>query len=437
MRIDQLHVENFKKFAVQDLDFHPQFTLMIGENGAGKTTVLDALAVAAGIWLVEPPDSTLINSGRSILSNDIRLEPQSKGDRLQFVEKRPVVVKAKGHMAEQVDISWARQIGAGGTRTTNSEAKSALALIRRVYERDTAGEHVLCPVLAYYGAGRAWLPSNERVQKSKGNGPARRWAAFYDCFNERIRFSDLNGWFSRETTERGNHGGRWRPGAEAVRRAILRCVPDATDVGYSADRDQIVLSIGGEAQPLDNLSAGQRMMLAMIADLAIRAVTQNAFLLPQDELGSQDDPLPRVFAQTPGLVLIDEIDVHLHPIWQRRIVGDLKKLFPAIQFVGTSHSPQVIGELQSEEIRLMRDGRISQPALSFGMDSNWVVEVIMGGSKCNAHVKARLESIFKLIGDKKLPAAQHEAMLLRGEIGNSDELQRAVSMIERIKVLGK
>ena len=68
MRIDRLELRNFKKFAALDLDLHPQFTLLIGENGAGKTSVLDALAVALGVWLVEPPDSTLINSRRRDLS---------------------------------------------------------------------------------------------------------------------------------------------------------------------------------------------------------------------------------------------------------------------------------------------------------------------------------------------------------------------------------
>jgi predicted ATP-binding protein involved in virulence len=264
-----------------------------------------------------------------------------------------------------------------------------------------------------------------------------RWAAFYDCFNERIRFTELHKWFSRETTERGNRGGKWRPGFEVVRRAVLRCVPDADDVWFDTDRDQIVLSICGNAQPFDNLSAGQRMMLALIADLAIKAVTQNAYLLPPDELGAEDDPVPRVLKLTPGLVLIDEVDVHLHPIWQRRIATDLKGTFPAIQFVCTSHSPQLIGELQPDEIRMMHNNVFSQPALSFGMDSNWVVEVLMGGSKCNAQVKARLAKIFQLINDRNLAEAECETHLLRGEIGNSDELQRAVSMVERIKVLGK
>lgn len=437
MRIDHLHLENFKKFAVQDIDLHPNFTLLVGENGAGKTSLLDALAVASAIWLVEPPDSELQGSGRNILPNETRLEPQTKGDRTQFIERRPVVVKVKGSIGSTPDITWTRQIRADGTRTTNAEAKEAQKAVETVYSDSNAGKDVLCPVLAYYGAGRAWLPSNERVPKGKANGPAKRWAAFYDCFNERIRFAELQKWFSRETTERGNRQGRWRPGFEIVRRAILRCIPDADNVWFDTDLDGIVLSIAGNAQPFDNLSAGQRMMLAMVADLAIKCVTQNAYLIPPDDLGPEDEPLPRVLKQTPGVVLIDEVDVHLHPIWQRRIATDLKETFPSIQFICTSHSPQLIGELQPEEIRLMHGGKITQPSLSYGMDSNWVVETIMGGSKCNADVKERLAKVFALIKDKKLPEAEDEALKLRGDVGNSDDIQRAVSMIERIKLLGK
>jgi len=436
MRIDHLHLENFKKFAVQDIDLHPDFTLLVGENGAGKTSLLDALAVASAIWLSDPPDSDLVSSGRNILKSEIRLSALQKGDRLQFVENKPVIVRAKGNIADRLGITWERKIKSDGLKTTNVDAKPALSAIRSVYWLDREKDK-LCPVLAYYGAGRAWLPSNQRVPKAKTNGPAKRWAAFYDCFNERIRFAELNQWFSRETTERGNRQGRWRPGFEIVRRAILRCIPDADNVWFDTDLDGIVLSIAGNAQPFDNLSAGQRMMLAMVADLAIKCVTQNAYLIPPDDLGPEDEPLPRVLKQTPGVVLIDEVDVHLHPIWQRRIATDLKETFPSIQFICTSHSPQLIGELQPEEIRLMHDGKITQPSLSYGMDSNWVVETIMGGSKCNADVKERLAKVFALIKDKKLAEAENEALMLRGDVGNSDDIQRAVSMIERIKLLGK
>lgn len=360
MRIDRLTVQNFKGFAEREFEFprrldvsldcQGSFHLLIGDNGSGKTSALDALAVALGIWLVKPPDTILQNSRRNILPHEIRLEAQMEGDRLQFRPCKPVVVRAAGTLAGR-NVVWTRQIRGEGTRTTNAEADEALEIIRDVFRRDQAGEQVLCPVLAYYGAGRAWLASRDRVPKESAlNGPARRWAAFYDCLNERVRLPDLRDWFRRELIAAGNRGGRMRPGFEAVRRAILNCVPEADAVWFDGDRGEIVLSIAGEAQPLVNLSAGQRMMLALAADVAIKAVTQNAHLLPPDEFGPKDAPWPRLLTRTPGVVLIDELDVHLHPKWQRRLVEDLRRTFPNMQFIAASHSPFVVQSLRPGEL---------------------------------------------------------------------------------------
>jgi len=377
MRIDRLTVKNFKKFEEQTFILHPQFTLLVGENGSGKTSVLDALAVSASVWLVEPPDSTLQSSYRNILPKEIRLEPSQVGDRTQFREKLPVSVEASGQIGDQENVTWVRQIKSGGKRATNVGAKEAIKIIQEIYKRDASGKPVICPVLAYYGAGRAWLPSNQRLPKeAKSNGVARRWAAFYDCFNERIRFDELRKWFHRETTAAGNRGGRMRPGFEVVKRAVLNCVLNADGLWYDPDREQIVLSIDHQAQPFDNLSAGQRMMLALIADIAIKAVTQNAFLLPPDELGPEDEPLPRVLQQTPGVVLIDELDVHLHPKWQRHVIEDLRRTFPQIQFVGATHSPFLIQSLRSGEELIVLDGQ--PPAQVADKPIEEIVEGIMG-----------------------------------------------------------
>ena len=135
--------------------------------------------------------------------------------------------------------------------------------------------------------------------------------------------------------------------------------------------------------------------------------------------------------------MIDELDVHLHPIWQRRVATDLKRIFKNIQFVCTSHSPQVIGEVKPEEVRLLQPQRADSPAQSYGMDSNWIIEVLMGGAERNQSVKERLENIFSLIDRKELAAAEEEIVKLRSETGNSDRLQRAASLIERIKTLGR
>src|SRR5260221_5335841 len=125
MRIDHLDVENFKKFTKQSFDLNPHFTLLVGDNGSGKTSILDALSIAAGVWLVEPPDSTLY--GRNILPAEIRLEAERRGDRIQFHERRPVIVEAKGRIGGHEQGSWTRPIRREGKRTSNNGAKPTLA----------------------------------------------------------------------------------------------------------------------------------------------------------------------------------------------------------------------------------------------------------------------------------------------------------------------
>src|SRR5262249_25655111 len=151
---------------------------------------------------------------------------------------------------------------------TNAGAKDALAVIAAAYKVAKTNQTLLLPVISYYGAGRAWLPHHERPKsRIVPDGPARRWAAFYDCLNERIRVADLGAWFQREAIAAVNRGGQFRPGFEVVRRAVLRCVPGADRMWFDGDHGEIVLSIEGRAQPFSNLSAGQRMMLALVADI--------------------------------------------------------------------------------------------------------------------------------------------------------------------------
>ena len=268
------------------------------------------------------------------------------GDRVQFVQCKPVEIAAEGEICGQ-PASWRRQIRVDGSRTTNADAQEAIRIISDHYARIREGDNAVSPVLAYYGAGRSWHPARERRGPRRAVGPARRWDAFYLCLEERIRTVDVMRWFQREAVASVSRGG-WRPGYTAVRRSILGCVPGARDLWYDADRDEVVLSIEGKNQPFSNLSAGQQMMLSMVADIAIKAVTQNAHLVSAQGEGS-----PAVLEETPGLVLIDELDVHLHPRWQRRVVDDLKETFPRIQFVCTSHSPFIIQSLESGQLRLL------------------------------------------------------------------------------------
>lgn len=434
MRIDQLTVQNFKKFAEQTFTLHPQFTLLVGDNGSGKTTVLDALAVSASVWLVEYPDSNLQSSYRNILRTEIRLEPSHEGDRTQFRERFPVLVEATGQIGDQTNVTWVRQIKQRGGKTTNAGAKEALEIISKIYQRDQSGESIVCPVLAYYGAGRAWLPSNKSKKDKANGGPARRWAAFYKCFSEEIRFAELTDWFRREAIAAGNRKGQVRPGFEVVRRAIMRCVPDADGVWFDPDREEIVLSIGGHAQPFDNLSAGQRMMLALVADIAIKAVTQNVFLVPPDELGPKDEPLPRLLQQTPGVVLIDELDVHLHPSWQRRVATDLKETFPNIQFIATTHSPQVVGEVPKEQILKIDGGFVYSPEHSFGVDSSRILEETMDTKARTESVDNLLAKLARQIDEEDFNGARATIQEAEANLGPNDpEITRARTLMSFVE----
>ena len=436
MRIDRLEIKNFKKFLHYTLDLHPQFTLLMGDNGTGKTTILDALAIAAGIWLVNSPDTTLNNSRRNILPSEIHLEAIESDTITQFIERKPVQIKAIGTINSQ-QVQWLRQIKTNGSRTSNTEAKQALEIISTLFQQVEAGEKIWLPIIAYYGAGRAWLPSNQRDPKATTHtSPARRWDAFYDCFKERIRIADLHTWFQKEAIASINRQGQMRPGYKVVKLAILRCIPNADDLWFDPERSEIVVSIQGNPQPFSNLSAGQKMMVGLIADIAIKIVTQNASFLTE-ESNRYTQELPLILQETSGLVLIDEIDIHLHPKWQRQVVNDLTRNFPSIQFVCTSHSPVIIGEVEASCIRVLeRDeetGKVIStiPSESYGLDANRILEEQMGSSERNQEVADELHALFILIDDENFDGARQAMIPLGEKIGHqAPEITQARSLIK-------
>ena len=438
MKINRLEIKNFKKFSDYTLDLHPQFTLLIGDNGTGKTSILDALAIAAGVWLVNSPDTTLNYSRRNILRTEIRLEAISIDSITQFIERTPTQIKAIGTINDQ-PVQWLRQIKENSSRTSNTEAKEALDIISKLFKQVTAGDKIWLPIIAYYGAGRSGTTSSQRAITYIS--PSRRWDAFYDCFEERISTSRLNTWFQKEAIASVKRQGQMRSGYKVVKLAILRCIPNADDLWFDGDRGEIVIAIDGQPQPFSNLSAGQKMMVALIADLAIKIVTQNAAFLPE-EIDIENQELPQVLQQTTGLVMIDEIDVHLHPKWQRQVVDDLKTTFPSIQFVCTTHSPQVIGQLQSEEIRILQgesqsDHFAKTPQKGLGMDSSWILENIMGTLARDPETTQRLDHIFNLIDRNDYVLAREQINYLSKDRGGIfPDLQEASSLIDRLELLG-
>jgi len=404
---------------------HPKFTLLVGDNGSGKTSVLDALAVALGIWRKAAPGG----GWRNILQEEIRVSSVSAGDRMYFEPHLPTRILAVGNIGSEEKQTWTRMIREGSARTTSFDlesCKTEQAIAHLVHEAEI--QRAPLPVLAYYGAGRAWMPSNKRPPAPRSQRKPQQFDAYRNCLDTPIRDRELNEWFLLETAAAYGYGAA-RPGFRVVKQAVMGCIPGADDLQYDGDLKEIVLSIRGFKQPFYNLSAGQRMMLAMVADIAIKAVTLNSYLFGYGQLG-RDDP-KQVLQQSPGVVLIDELDVHLHPTWQRRVATNLKQTFPRIQFVCTSHSPQVVGEVKPEEIRLLDEhGSATTPSRSFGIDSSRILEEVMDAKPRNDSVEVLLREVFNLIDKEDFDAARKLMPKVELKLGPDDpEVTRARTLM--------
>jgi predicted ATP-binding protein involved in virulence len=136
-------------------------------------------------------------------------------------------------------------------------------------------------------------------------------------------------------------------------------------------------------------------------------------------------------------VLVDELDVHLHPRWQRHVADDLKRTFPALQFVCTSHSPQVIGELPREQIRLLGADNIESPAVALGADSNWILDHVMhGATSVNQQARQLKDEAEEALAGGELSRARQAVRNLRrlldGDTGELVWLESSLYVLETV-----
>ena len=334
MRIDTLEIKQFRCFEHYTIPLASRFNLLIGDNASGKSSILDALSVGAGsLFLGFPGVDT-----RHIKKDEIRRVTYVSGQTTTAEPQNDTSVKCIG-VVDGTSIGWRRTLAGAERRTTRQYAKRVQAVAGQMADRVKANDPVTLPVLSYYGTGRLWKEKRARSASdtlSKGS----RLRGYQDCFDPAADPKTMFRWF--KTNELAAIQKGTRHVLEAVRGAVVACVEDAKRVWWDVDEDEIIVHLkrgNGEEEhiPFHLLSDGYRNMLAMVMDIAYRAATLN----PQFEQSA--------VTETPGIVLIDEIDLHLHPTWQRRVIPDLLKAFPKFQFVATTHSPFMIQSLHGLE----------------------------------------------------------------------------------------
>ena len=215
--------------------------------------------------------------------------------------------------------------------------------------------------------------------------------------------------------------------------AMVACVPDAKKIEYNVREYSLIVEFAnGDVQPFQNLSDGQRIMLALVADIAYRAAWLNPYL------GD------RVLLETDGIVLIDELDLHLHPKWQRTVVDDLRRTFPKMQFVATSHSPFIIQSLEPNELMdLERDTPIEYANRGIEEIARYVQGVELPyTSDRYAKQKAAAKSYFDLLrqgkdaSDPVVRAAKEELDALTAHFADNPASDALIEL-QRIAAEGK
>lgn len=424
--VDRLEVENFRRYERLDLDLSRQVTLLIGENGSGKTAVLDALSVMLGLLVKE-----LGGKPHGFSADDARIVPRNLTSKTSTATLEPTF-PVSGRVDTVVSgarFSWEKTLGSATGRTTwgGREVRESVAELARLAVAPEEGERAttVLPVLTYYGVER--LLAVRRDQRPIG---ASRLAAYDAALDPRSDLKRLSK-FVRSLHEQvlaADIYGDEDPAAARRQFAAIEsaCARVLAPVGWSRLRwnpmiDALTLSHDQHGTlPLEHLATGTKIAAGLTIDLASRMARANP------DLGADD-----LLESTPGIVLIDEVDLHLHPIWQQRIVPSLRETFPRVQFVLTTHSPQVISTVEPENIRILTDHGIRTPKHSVGLRSNVVLHELQGVDPApDVPIRDRLDEYLELVdsGEGRSPQAHELRAVLDREIGGAEmneELVRA------------
>lgn len=380
MRLKSVTLNNYRCFESLTLDLHPRLTVIVGENGAGKTAVLDGIASGLTPVLNHLSSANQRLSGRGIKDADFRLQSLSgPRGRTQWATADHAQVMFTTWGGLRWDY-WRPSGSAKARRPAETWGETALkehlGVITASYATTAPA---LTPVFAYYGASRGHIEVPERLRPAKNNYDYPP-AALLDCFNPRSDFREMLAWFDQEESSelRANKGmtnGDYKPfsSLEAVRATVVSLLGGAFRSPQFNARHKFVLERASDGAELlvSQLSQGYQSMLALAIDFARRLAIANRFVeygnihaqqqlllhalsvLEEQDPGIEEPFQHALAMSAPALMLVDEIDLHLHPTWQQRVLQDLMRTFPLTQFIVTTHSPQVLTTVPRGNIRIL------------------------------------------------------------------------------------
>jgi predicted ATP-binding protein involved in virulence len=469
MHLKEVILSNFRCFKELCLPLHPRLTVLVAENGGGKTSILDGIAIglAPVLRYLSTADQRL--SGPGIEDTDFRIESwKGSGGK----ERQGASDFSQALLETTSGLRWAHWRGSSkGKQPRSKIGQSDLSSYTSDVIDSLKSPHPkLMPVFAYYGARRGWINIPERIRESKIDY-TQPSSALHGALTSLSDFREMLKWFDREEAAelRANKHGS---GEDWMESPLLNEVREALNVilggAYKYPRFDknhkfvVEQTDGGEILQVSQLSQGYQSMLALGMDFARRLALANLHLIADEENfiwaglreywerwkpgEGEDFPGygPRL---APAIMLVDEIDLHLHPSWQQRVLGDLMRAFPGTQFIVTTHSPQVLSTVRKENIRIIEelaDGtwKTREPDRNpYAHTNSLSLEAVMGGDAYPPLLLTELLREYqRLVGDEKhdSPRALELRATLENEWSKTDsELQLMDVAIRKNETLRK
>jgi predicted ATP-binding protein involved in virulence len=449
MKLEKLTLTNFRSFEQLDLDFDDDVTTIAGVNGVGKSGVLKALTSALSLSLPRFTASkessiglsdTDIQMGKTGLSISATLGLASGKIIVDLTRATPLTEnKAKGLIKRRDDLRFAiRETGKGSKdeleltdriRLIDNQLNQAtdMAAVRIIPADPSVDKDELAtqlkegenqPFAVFYSTARLLSRLPPTLPKIKDINAA---TAYEKALSQlEVSLNDFANWY-RVVESDAKPASRDRL-FQQLGQAIKSFLPEVSNLSLHDSRPpRFSVAKNDQLLFLEQLSDGERGLLALVFDLARRLAIANP---------DSDDPITEGIA----IVLIDEIELHLHPKWQRDVLRRLRGTFKACQFVVTTHSPLVLGEVPARCVRFLEfvDGKVKvfTPSEAYGMDANRILHEFMGASVRNQQVEADLKALFELIDEEQFDDARSAISNLEKKLGEAEpELTRASSLI--------
>jgi len=467
MKLRSISLANFRGFEQVDFSFEKGVNVIAGENGIGKSSILCVLATILSHTVRDttPARSSElkfsdadVRFGSESLFTSAKLEVEGKvldysirrslenrgktnallnelndrlgelrqveGDNKRDREKEQAkihrnIASLKRTLTEGADIASLIVRGVDVAPTVDDSAAQTRAektFIASLRKRERQ------PLAIYYSTKRFFNDDFKSIPKASPFSIGRAFSNALEDLD--VSLKDFAHWFHfASESERGV-----RIAGQMIE-VISEFIPEFSNLRLSDDGPLRFLVDKSDATlQLTQMSDGERGLLAMVFDLTRRLSLANPGV--ENPIGDGE-----------AIVLIDEIELHLHPKWQREVLRRLASTFKNCQFITTTHSPQIIGEVPAKGVKLLskRDERIvvETPGMAFGADSNWILNVLMDADEQNEEVERNLDEIAELLSTKNLESASEKIGALRNIVGNTTAIQRVASTLDRIRLLGK